>query len=98
MDEKKLIEKLEEAIYEVEKYANPQIGAHDGRKRMAERVAGALAPKVKSILADEMRELWALIDAQAEDEGLWFVAQTAPEAYLQKELRRLHAAIEAAPR
>ncbi len=57
MDEKKLIEKLEEAIYEVEKYANPQIGAHDGRKRMAERVAGALAPKVKSILADEMQEL-----------------------------------------
>jgi hypothetical protein len=32
--------------------------------------------------------------AQAEDEGLWFVAQTAPEAYLQAALRRLHAAIE----
>lgn len=31
---------------------------------------------------------------QAEDEGLWLVARTAPEAYLQKELRRLHAAIE----
>lgn len=31
---------------------------------------------------------------QAEDEGLWFVAQTAPEAHLQQELRRLHAVIE----
>jgi hypothetical protein len=31
---------------------------------------------------------------QAEDEGLWFIAQTAPEAYLQEALRRLHAAIE----
>lgn len=36
----------------------------------------------------------ALVDRQAEDEGLWFVAQTAAEAYLQQELRRLHAAIE----
>ena len=31
---------------------------------------------------------------QAEDEGLWFIAETAPEAYLQIALRRLHAAIE----
>ena len=35
-----------------------------------------------------------LVDSQAEDDGLWFVAQTAPEAYLQQELRKLHAAIE----
>jgi hypothetical protein len=40
--------------------------------------------------------LRALVDEQAEDEGLWFIAQTAPEAYLQQELRRLHAAIETA--
>lgn len=31
---------------------------------------------------------------QADDEGLWFRAVTAPEAYLQQELRRLHAEIE----
>lgn len=37
-----------------------------------------------------------LVEEQAEDEGLWFVAVTAPEAYLQQELRRLHATIEAA--
>jgi len=36
----------------------------------------------------------ALVDEQAEDEGLWFIAQTAPEAYLQQELRALHALIE----
>ena len=35
-----------------------------------------------------------LVDAQAEDEGLWFRAATAPEAYLQQELRKLHAEIE----
>lgn len=37
---------------------------------------------------------WRLVQRQADDEGLWFQAQTAPEAYLQQELRKLHAAIE----
>ena len=36
----------------------------------------------------------ALVNKQAEDEGLWFQAETAPEAYLQQELRKLHAAVE----
>lgn len=35
-----------------------------------------------------------LVNSQAEDEGLWFMAETASEAYLQQELRRLHLAIE----
>lgn len=38
--------------------------------------------------------LTTLVRAQAEDEGLWFLAATAPEAYLQYALRRLHHAIE----
>ena len=37
-----------------------------------------------------------LVREQAEDDGLWFEAATAPEAYLQQELRRLHAVIESA--
>ncbi len=47
-----------------------------------ERVRGELEA-AKSVAAE-----------QAEDEGLWFVAETAPEAYLQQALRRLHAAVE----
>ena len=39
-----------------------------------------------------------VVDEQSEDEGLWFDAKTAPEAYLQQEMRRLHAAIDAARR
>lgn len=35
-----------------------------------------------------------LVDKQAKDEGLWFLAETAPEAYLQRALRELHATIE----
>lgn len=38
-----------------------------------------------------------LAQRQATDEGLWFAATTASEAYLQQELRRLHAAIEGEP-
>lgn len=37
-----------------------------------------------------------LVNKQAEDEGLWFDAKTAPEAYLQAELRKLHYSIEMA--
>jgi hypothetical protein len=36
----------------------------------------------------------AVVDEQAKDDGLWFIAETCAEAYLQQELRRLHAAIE----
>lgn len=36
----------------------------------------------------------AMVDEQAKDDGLWFMPQTAPEAYLQQELRKLHALIE----
>ncbi len=36
----------------------------------------------------------ALVAKQAKDEGLWFVTQTASEAYLQQELRKLHQLIE----
>jgi hypothetical protein len=42
----------------------------------------------------KLRELRKIVDAQAEDEGLWCIAETAPEAYLQQELRRLHSVIE----
>ena len=36
-----------------------------------------------------------IIERQASDEGLWFDATTAPEAYLQSALRNLHTFVEA---
>jgi hypothetical protein len=45
-------------------------------------------------LTAQVEAIKALVNEQAEDYGLWFIAQTAPEAYLQKELRRLHEVIE----
>ena len=39
-------------------------------------------------------EALALVARQAEDDGLWFIAHTAPEIYLQQALRALHAALE----
>ena len=41
-----------------------------------------------------LERIVAFVNKQAEDEGLWFEARTAPEAYLQQELRNLHALIE----
>lgn len=35
-----------------------------------------------------------LVEEQANDEGLWFQAQTCAEAYVQNALRKLHAAVE----
>jgi len=42
----------------------------------------------------EVRGLVEAVNKQAEDEGLWFEAVTAPEAYLQQKLRKLHTLIE----
>ena len=44
--------------------------------------------------ARSLAELNALVRRQTNDEGLWFIATTAPEAYLQQELRSLHAIAE----
>lgn len=41
-----------------------------------------------------MDELKKLINEQIMDNSIWFIAETATEAYLQKALRRLHAGIE----
>lgn len=35
-----------------------------------------------------------IVLSQAEDDGLWFIAETAKEAYLQDHLGNLYAAIE----
>jgi hypothetical protein len=42
----------------------------------------------------KLEKLKELVNLQACDEGLWSLADTAHEAYLQQELRRLHGAIE----
>ncbi len=48
-----------------------------------------------SALREKLARIHRLVERQAEDEGLWFDAETAPEAYLQVHLRELHRVIEA---
>ena len=50
--------------------------------------------RIKKAQENTEDEVASVIEQQANDEGLWFNAQTASEAYLQQELRRLHAIIE----
>jgi len=44
---------------------------------------------------DRLTRIMEIVNEQADDEALWFTTATAPEEYVQKALRRLHAAIEA---
>ena len=39
------------------------------------------------------QKIRALVEQQANDDGCWFQAETCAEAYLQRQLRLLHAAI-----
>jgi hypothetical protein len=55
----------------------------------------ALLAAIDELTAQRDKVL-AVVNSQAEDEGLWFVAETAPEAYLQQELRKMLAVIEGA--
>ncbi len=59
-----------------------------------QRVTAEAQSMARAQQRDGTQALRLLVNAQASDEGLWFKAETAPEAYLQQELRRLHAAIE----
>lgn len=45
-------------------------------------------------LESDIAVLRDVVNEQADDEGLWFIAQTASEAYVQAALRRLHEVIE----
>ena len=43
---------------------------------------------------DALQASLKLVQDQALDEGLWFVAERVTEAYLQQELRKLHQSVE----
>jgi len=50
--------------------------------------------KIGTELTKAVLAVQQLVDLQAEDDGLWFIAATAPESYLQAALRKLHAEVE----
>lgn len=57
---------------------------------------GWLVRMSAALIASETRlgQLRSLSDMMAEDDGLWFIAETCAEAYLQQELRKLCGLIE----
>ncbi len=64
---------------------------------LAAKIASALSAAFPALSAGPTitdLHAQAMVDKQAENEGLWFVAQYASEDYLQRELRKLHAAVE----
>ena len=76
----------------------PLLNARAVMLKEADATGASLAPidfELMALLA-KLETMKQTVDEQAEDEGLWFVAARASEAYLQQELRQLHAVIEAA--
>jgi hypothetical protein len=71
---------------ELEDVIRDQVKELEACKRSLERARAAQCQRITT--------LRGLVAQQAEDAGLWFKAATAPEAYLQQELRRLHTAFE----
>ena len=78
-------------------FAEDQIGRATAAEAALQMTKATHALKIAAVEA-QRDAIQQVVDEQAEDEGLWFVAQTAAEAYLQQELRRLHAAVEGAAR
>lgn len=79
-------------------YTGAKYVSANAARRGVERAADALREMAVNLrdAADcfFLSEARAIAEQQAEDDGLWFVARTAPEAYLQAALRKLHAAVE----
>ena len=71
---------------------------HEAQRKYAEAHPDAwgydLAFACRGVETAVMAPLQEMVAKQAKDGGLWFRAKTAPEAYLQQELRKLHRLIE----
>lgn len=53
---------------------------------------------LRELSMETLAKIRALTEQQANDPGLWALAETATEGYLQQELRRLHSLIEEEPK
>lgn len=87
-DNTKLVERLRELLAHVQQEMRPVIGAE------ATLEDAVLALTAQEQVAGVLSASRRLVNEQAEDEGLWFVAESVTEAYLQNALRKLHAAVE----
>ncbi len=48
----------------------------------------------KKAMCDSAKRIKNFVAKQAEDESIWFLAETVTEEYLQRKIRELHEAIE----
>jgi len=82
-----------EEIEELQKRELTQLPFYIAISEVSDLIATAL---VGIEAREALDEIQMLVNVQAEDDGLWFQDMTCSEAYLQQELRKLHALIESA--
>jgi len=85
-------EKLLELLKRVEELQAENSRLAEAKQRMQFRQE--TCAKIRDSYVQRVVRLAKMVEQQAEDEGLWAIAETATEAYLQAALRRLHAVIE----
>ena len=88
------VAEFEDARGYASSYFTEKWGYDETSRRFAETIERLASLRARPQEPDELQKL---VDEQAEDEGLWCEAANIVEAYLQQELRRLHAAIENRP-
>ena len=83
---------LQRAVAEIERLTTERDTAEANLERLQNKFEQVTGENVR--LTTERSDIQAVVDEQAANEGLWFIAEYATEAYLQSELRRLHEVIE----
>ena len=61
------------------------------------KALNTIADRLESLIT-QTEDARTMVREQAEDDGLWFIADSVVEAYFQQEIRRLHATIENKPK
>jgi len=75
-------------------YANKGAWIIKGQQGEFYPVQDSIFQKTYATVERVVEDPQTVVDEQTEDFGLWFVAQSAEEEYLQAAIRRLHASIE----
>lgn len=98
-DRARIVDRAMEGI-EIIKRLESQVGEWKQAARQRSECVKELLEKLDEVRKElettqcQLSKIRALVDDQADDEGLWYIPDRASEAYIQQEFRKLHALVE----